>query len=1242
MSPTSGNNRATRTEGVAPEARLTAPRGWLRSQSLPLVVLVTLVTAASAALVLTRQLVDDQESRLLRERTGEVAAVLSTSISSTQSSLQILGTLGSLDDQDAAALFAESAAPLVRGGTTAIAVAVRSDRGFEVVAAVGDDAAIGELLAGERAAVAERALEEGELVASLYSEPNGKRVVFAQPASAARDAVAFQESVIDPTTPIPTTSDSPYHALRVALYASPTSDPAALILSTERKVPLTGRVERVPFAVGSDRWLLAVGAREPLAGSFPQRVPWLLFAGGLVTAVLATAATLVLSRRREYAVGLVADRTSELQEIQTFLERLLTAGPILVCRFSLPDLQVTYVSPNVERLFGVAEQEALAPGYLERLIHPQDWAAFSEAVARLADGTSTVQELECRLQLDGQESRWVAAMLAPEVDADGRTTAILSYVLDVDVRRRAEQGHLAAAARLAESEAELRRSESFLKSIIDNIPNGVFAKDAIDLRYVLLNRAIADVTGISNDEMLGKLDADLFEEDVAALSNERDRETLTLGALVDIPEQLVPTRGMGTRIMHVQKVPILGDDGEPAFILGISEDITDAKAAEVALQEAMDAADRANRAKSEFLATMSHEIRTPLNGVIGMTGLLLDSDLDDEQREYAETARASGEALLAVINDILDFSKIEAGKLDVELIDFDLRTAIEETLEVVAVTAHAKGLEVAALIDPDVPLGVRGDPGRLRQVLSNLLSNAIKFTDTGEVVVKVNLDRGTGDDLEVRFEVTDTGVGIEPDQIDRLFQSFSQADASTTRRFGGTGLGLAISKQLVELQGGAIGVESRLDHGSTFWFTIRLGRGDVTRSARTTARELEGLRVLVVDDNETNCTILDRTLRAWKMRPTCVSDGTQAIASLVAAAGTANEFDVAILDFQMPGMNGLELAQSIRADERVSTTRLALLTSSGRRGDAGDAEAAGIEAFLTKPVRQSALFDALATLVGTDGPDDGAPLITRHTVAERRRRPHLLVVEDNIVNQKVAARTLENLGYRVDVAANGAEAVDATARISYAAVLMDCQMPEMDGYEATAAIRRREAGDDRIPIIAMTAGASLEDEAKCRAAGMDDYVTKPVNRATLSRVLQRLIGDDETSGVDMPTVDAPLDPEVLSRLQELATQDPSGIAEIVRLFLRDARSRLDSVRAALVRGDLEAASHTAHSLKGSSANLAAHVMASVCGELQRAIDDGGGGVATEVLSRLYAEFERASVALERAFALEGSIDRDAD
>lgn len=1207
-------------------------RQW-RRRVLPAVVLVVFVAAAVSAFVVTRRVATDQEQRLLNERTAEVAALLSSSIDSTQSSLQVLGTLGSLPDRSAARLFSQSASSLLKGGTKVIAVATKGDRGFTVVAAVGDGTPVGSLLTGDRAALAARAFNEGKLVAGLFPDSNGKRLILAEPAATSSPAVAYQESLITPAKPIPATPHSPYRELRIALYASTTNDPSRLVLSTGTHVPLTGHVEQVPFAVGADHWLLTVAARRPLVGTFAQFAPWFLLVGGLISALLAGAVVQTVTRRRAYALGLVAERTGELEQTQAFLHQLLLAGPTVVARSGIPDGQVTYISPNVERLFGIAESEVLAPGFLRRLIHPDDSTAFEVAVARLADGSSRLEKLEQRALLGDGNYRWVAVALAPETDAEGHPVAVLAYVIDIDDRRRAEQARSDATALLAEREAQLRQSEAFLASIIDQIPTGVFAKDASDLRYVLLNRAVSETTGISHEEMLGRRDVDLFPPERAELFNARDRETLAGGALVDIPEELVPTRTQGIRTMHVQKVPIFGEDGEPAFLLGISEDVTDTKAAEAALRDAKEAADSANRAKSEFLATMSHEIRTPLNGVIGMTGLLLDTELDSEQRDYAETARASGETLLSVINDVLDFSKIEAGRLDLEIIDFDLRSAVEETLEVVAATAHAKDIEIAALIDPEVPLGVRGDPGRFRQVLSNLVSNAIKFTETGEVVVKVDLVGEAEAVIDVRTEVIDTGIGIEADKIDLLFQSFAQADASTTRRYGGTGLGLAISKQLVEMQGGEIGAMSTPGQGSTFWFTIRLGRSDIPHPELPgSARDLEGQRVLVVDDHETNRTILDRTLRSWRMRPICVPDGAEALSVLRQAAGSPGAFDIAILDYHMPGMDGIELARAVRADHAISLTRLVLLTSSGRRGDAAAAQAAGIEAFLTKPVRQSALFDCLATLVGNPDPVRSRPLITRHTAADirGRNRPHLLVVEDNIVNQKVAARTLEQLGYRVDVAANGLEAVDATARIRYAAVLMDCQMPEMDGYAATAAIREREAGDSHTTIIAMTAGASSEDETKCFAAGMDDYITKPLNRAALALTMQRWIRDQHP---DDKRAEDSLDPDVLAQIKDLAAQDPRGIAELVHLFIRDTRSRLDSAATSAEQGDLAAVALTAHSLKGSSANLAAQTMAALCRELEAASKASDIDTVSEVLARLNSEFEQVAVALRGIFGL---------
>ena len=617
-----------------------------------------------------------------------------------------------------------------------------------------------------------------------------------------------------------------------------------------------------------------------------------------------------------------------------------------------------------------------------------------------------------------------------------------------------------------------------------------------------------------------------------------------------------------------------------------------------------------------------------MNGVIGMTGLLLDTDLTGEQREYASTVRTSAENLLTIVNDILDFSKIEAGKLDLEMVDFRLQTTVEDTLALFADQARARGLELASFVEPG-PLSVlRGDPGRLAQVLINLLGNAVKFTERGEVVVRTDLVKGDEKGVLLRFSVGDTGIGLTEEQRSRLFQAFTQADPSTTRRYGGTGLGLAISKQLVELMGGEIWVESEPGVGSIFYFTARFERGtpDETSSA-SPLQVLDGRRVLVVEDNASNREVLAHQLSSWGLDAATAESAAGGFEALREAAHGGKPYELALIDLRMPGMDGTEMARVIKDDPALSSTGLILLASDETSGKADGIDPHGFSVVLTKPLRRSRLYDAIIQTLGlAEGEEPGPDRASaRRETRGVGSRPRVLVAQDNAVNQKVATRMLESMDYRADVVANGLEAVEAVSRVPYAVVLMDVQMPEMDGHAATAEIRRREQQTNtHVPIIAITADAMEGDREKALDAGMDDYLAKPGRRDDLQKILARWIPqakpDNGQAGSPTPDVDAPLDREVLDGLRKLG--DENLLSELVGLFLEDVPGRLTALRGAVGSGDANAVERNAHALKGSCGNMGAMRMSAIASELQDAGVSGDLSSAPALLERLEEEYGR--------------------
>ena len=926
----------------------------------------------------------------------------------------------------------------------------------------------------------------------------------------------------------------------------------------------------------------------------------------------------------------VVARTAELAETKAQVQAILDGATQVAMIATDTEGLITVFNPGAAKMLGYRSEEMVgrqtpAIFHLASEIEAareelsaasgREIEGFEGTVAAVRHGSRQGRDWTF-IRKDGTHLR-VTMEVTDLVDTQGRTTGYLGVAKDVTERRRTEQA--------------LRESEERFREIANHI-EGAFWIATADERMLYMSPIFEKLWGRSIDALyqdIGTLWAAVHPEDLPLVA--AGKASIARGEKMEVEHRIIRPDGTVCWI-RARIFPIFSATGQVVRVCGISEDITERRQMLEELDQARQAALESARLKSQFLANMSHEIRSPMNGVLGMTHLLLDTKLDGEQRECAETIRASAEALLTIINDILDFSKIEAGKLEFETVDFDLHEVMEGTLDLLAGEAHRKGLEFAGFIDPDVPTHLRGDPGRLRQVLTNLVSNAVKFTRQGEVTVRIGLVSEDTSHARLAFRVMDTGIGIPPEAQSRLFQAFSQADGSTTRRFGGTGLGLAICKQLVEQMDGNIGFETVPGQGSTFFFSVALAKQEPARRLREGDHELLHTRVLIVENHTASAQFLEAQFAAWKVRYGSVRSGAKALSELRRAVEAGDPYGLALVDLQMPGMDGLALARAIKLDPTLAPTRLLLLAETGKRLPEAELATIGIAEVRSKPLRHSTLFDCLAGIMH-DQPLTPAEIAPSTAEAEAVAEAHperVLLVEDSTINQRVAVRQLRKLGYHnVEIAANGFEAVQATQRCEYDLVIMDCQMPEMDGYEATQEIRRQEAGGQRLRIIAMTANSMAGDREKCIESGMDDYVSKPVRIEELASALHRA-REAAPTAPEPEADDSPIDQDSVAQLRALEEdgEEESVLTELITLFFRDAPGTLDRLAEAVTQNDAKETVAAAHLLKSNAGHFGAHRLQELCATIEKDARANDLTSAPERLRSIRAEFQRVLHALE--------------
>jgi PAS domain S-box-containing protein len=895
-----------------------------------------------------------------------------------------------------------------------------------------------------------------------------------------------------------------------------------------------------------------------------------------------------LVRRRE--------AEQQLRDSEALYESLVESLPLNLLRKNL-DGQLTFANQRYCQSLGRTREEML--GSTDYDLFPDELAdKYTTDDRQIMETREVLETTESHVLPDG-ETRYVHVLKTPVYDAKSNVVGVQGIFWDVTARR--------------EAELALEHERFLLTSLLDSIPDNIFFKDR-EGRYLRVNRAMASRLGLNQpDDAVGKSAADFFRQEYLDEIAAAEARTVHEGISTVGSEQLVTWPDGSRNWVAVTRMPLREPNGNITGCFGVSHDITDQKMAQEAMAEARDAAESASEAKSNFLANMSHEIRTPMNAIIGLTELVLDTDLSQSQREYLTLVQESGESLLGVINDVLDFSKIEAGRLELDPRPFQLREVLGDTLKSLAIRAHRDRIEIACHIATDVPEFLIGDAGRLRQIIVNLVGNSIKFTEEGEIVVDVSIEEGDlpprvdvpdefspPEPVLLRFEVTDTGIGIAANKLQRIFEAFEQADTSMTRRYEGTGLGLAISSHLIELMGGRIGVASELGTGSSFHFAARFDVGAPTVAVTDESRRtLEGRRILIVDDNATNRRILDEMLRNWMTIPTAASGAEQAISILQEVHGTTEEFDLILTDAHMPGTDGFALVAQLRERSDLKIPIVMMLTSSGRTSDITRCGELGIAAYLTKPVKQSELFDVIVETLNVTAAIDDEVSVSQPSMVHQRSL-NVLLAEDSLVNQKLAVALLEKWGHQVTVAPNGAEAVRRWSTGSFDLILMDVQMPEMDGLEATRTIRQREfdaGGDSRMPIIAMTAHALKGDEERCLAAGMDAYVSKPIRAPILFQKLAELTkaieGDGKNVPADVPSAhhsdagsdcDTSLAPAT-GVVDWNAALDVMGgshelLYEILESILEETPRQLALLRRAIKSADTQTARRAAHTVLG--------------------------------------------------------------